>query len=114
MPDGAIRSKTNDMQVATHIGTSNIGKTEATAVALLIVHIAEVGLPTAIGKTDGMPDGAIWGDGNDMQSAAYVCTIHISEAEAAAVALLVVHIAEVGLPTAVGKTDGMPDGAIRS
>src|SRR5579884_584983 len=113
MPDRAIRGKTNDLQVATHIGTSNIGKTEATAVALLVVHIAKVGLPTAVGKADGMPDRAIRGDGSDMQITTYACTIQISEAEATAVALLVVHIAKVGLPTAVGKADGMPDRAIR-
>src|SRR5579884_1093228 len=113
MPDRAIRGKTNDLQVATHIGTSNIGKTEATAVALLVVHIAKVGLPTAVGKADGMPDRAIRGNGNNLQIAAYARTIQISKTEAAAVALLVVHIAKVGLPTAVGKADGMPDRAIR-
>src|SRR5579884_3896082 len=113
MPDDAIPIDGSNMQITTYACTTNIGEAEATAVALLVVHIAKVGLPTAVGKADGMPDRAIRGDGSDMQITTYACTIQISEAEATAVALLVVHIAKVGLPTAVGKADGMPDRAIR-
>src|SRR2546421_110053 len=101
------------MSLSHYASCANIGKAEATAVALLVVHIAEVRLPTAAGKTDVMPDRPILGNGSDMKIiTTYACTIKISKAEATAIALLVVHIAEVRLPTAAGKTDGMPDRAI--
>src|SRR5947199_135467 len=101
------------MSLSHYSSCANFGKAETAAVALLVVYIAEVSLPTAVGKTNGMPDDATPIDGSNVQIATYACTIDINEAETAAVALLVVHIAEVRLPTAVGKTNGMPDDAIR-
>src|SRR5437588_864118 len=107
MQNGSTSSRGREMQIATHIGTINISEAEATAVALLVVHIAEVGLPATAGKTDGMPDSAIRINANEMQVATHIGTSNIGKTEATAVTLLIVHIAEVGLPTAVGKTDGM-------
>src|SRR5690242_16698512 len=102
MPDRAIRGNGNNLQIAAYACTIQISEAEATAVALLVVHIAKVGLPTAVGKADGMPDRAIRGKTNDLQVASHVGTSNIGKTETAAVALLVVHIAKVGLPTAVG------------
>ncbi len=89
---------------------TNIGETQAT-VALLVIDIAEGGLPAAIREADGMPDDAVPAKASDMQpTGCSSCTTNIDKAQAT-VALLVIDIAEEGHPAAIREADGVPNDA---